>query len=75
MKKIFAVLLAIMLAAGSVCAQSDEPASYEITERAYTFYNGTITNVLTEPFSLYFMNGADDLPYVELESWMELIAY
>lgn len=75
MKKIFAVLLAIMLAAGSVCAQSDEPASYEITERAYTFYNGTITNVLTEPFSLYFMNGADDLPYVELESWMELMIF
>ena len=75
MKKIFAVLLAILLAAGSVCAQSDEPASYEISERAYTFYDGAIEDVFTEPFPLYFMNGVDDLPYVELESWMELMIF
>lgn len=73
MKKIFAVLFVLMLIAGSVCAQNDGQASYEITERTYTFYDGAIDNKLTEPFPLFFLNGVDDLPYVELESWMDLM--
>lgn len=75
MKKIFAVLFALLLITGSVFAQNDEPETYEITERAYTFYDGGIERVLTQPFPLYFMNGVNDLPYVELESWMELMIF
>ena len=75
MKKILAVLFALALIFSGVFAQNDEPASYEITERTYTFYDGGIEDVLKEPFPLYFMNGADDLPYVELESWMELLIF
>ena len=75
MRKLFAVLFAFLLIAGSVCAQDAEPASYEITERAYPFYDGSVEEELNEPFPLYFMNGVDDLPYVELESWMELMIF
>ena len=75
MKKTFAVLFVLLLIVSSVCAQDNEPAAYEITERAYTFYDGAITDVLKEPFPLYFLNGVDDLPYVELESWMELLIF
>ncbi len=75
MKKILALLFAMLLIAGSVCAQSGDGSSYEITERAYTFYNGAIDDILKEPFPLYFMNGVDDLPYVELESWMDLMIF
>ena len=75
MKKFLAILFAALLIVSGVCAQNDEPESYEITERAYTFYDGDTETVLTEPFPLYFMNGVDDLPYVELESWMELMIF
>ena len=74
MKKITAALFAMLLIFSSICAQNDEP-SFEITEKAYTFYDGLIEDVLAEPFPLYFMNGVDDLPYVELESWMELMIF
>ena len=75
MKKIFVILFAALLIVSGVCAQNNEPESYEITERAYKFYDGDVESVLTDPFPLYFMNGVDDLPYVELESWMELMIF
>lgn len=71
MKKFLLVLLSVLLLTGSVCAQ-DAAKTHEIVERTYTFYDGTIDDVFEEPFPLYFMDGVDDLPYVELESWMEL---
>lgn len=75
MKKIPAILLVVMLIFSGVCAQNDQPASYEITERTYTFYDGDIEDKLDEPFPLYFINGVDDVPYVELESWMDLLIF
>ncbi len=72
MKKILAVLFILMLAVSVVCAQSEKPSVHEIAERSYTFYNGYIDDPLSEPVPLYFMDGVDDLPYVELENWMEL---
>ena len=75
MNKFLAVFFVILLFAGSAFAQNSEPSSYEITERTYTFYNGFIDDKLEEPFPLYFMNGVDDVPYVELESWMELMIF
>ena len=35
MKKIFVILFAALLIVSGVCAQNNEPESYEITERAY----------------------------------------
>ena len=75
MNKFLAVFFVILLFTGSAFAQNSEPSSYEITERTYTFYNGFIDDKLEEPFPLYFMNGVDDVPYVELESWMELMIF
>ncbi len=75
MKKLFAILFVVLLIACSAFAQGNDPENYEIVERGYTFYNGDIADVLTEPFPLYFMNGVDDLPYVELESWMDLLVF
>ncbi len=75
MNKFLAVFFVILLFTGSAFAQNSEPSSHEITERTYTFYNGFIDDKLEEPFPLYFMNGVDDVPYVELESWMELMIF
>ena len=73
MKKFLAVLLALLTFAGAVCAQETTPQTYTITERTYPFYDGDVEDILDEHFPLYFMNGVDDLPYVELQSWMEAV--
>lgn len=75
MRKIFAVLFAVMLIVSGVCAQNDAGTPYEITEQTYTFYDGYVEDKLDQEFPLYFMNGVNDLPYVELESWMELLIF
>ena len=41
----------------------------------YPCYIGSLDYSLTEPFPLYFADGADDLPYVELYSWAELLYF
>lgn len=71
MKKIAAVLLFVLLIAVTVSAQDGSAPHYDIAERAYTFYNGDIEDIYSDKFPLYFMNGVNDVPYVELESWME----
>ena len=71
MKKIFAVVLCLLIFVSAVYAQGSDT----FTERGYTFYNGDIEDIYSESFPLYFRNGVDDLPYVELESWMEMMIY
>ena len=75
MKKTALLLFFLLLAVSSVCAQNNERAAFEITERAYPFYDGFVEDQLNKPFPLYFLDGVDDLPYVELESWMELMIF
>lgn len=75
MKRLFIVLLALMLLSCGVSAQDATSQPHQIVERTYTFYDGAIDDTLDQPFPLYFMDGVDDLPYVELESWMELLIF
>ena len=71
MKKYLLLLLSLLLIVISASAQD----THTIVERSYTFYDGSIDDTLDKPFPLYFMDGVDDLPYVELESWMELLIF
>ena len=59
----------------SVSADQDGKKLHEIREQGYPFYIGSLDTKLTEPYSLYFMDGVDDLPYVELYSWAELLYF
>ena len=72
MKKriVSALFLFLALTFVTVCAQD---ASHEIVKRDYPFYVGSTDNSFSEPFPLYFIDGVDDLPYVELESWMNTV--
>lgn len=72
MKKLLFVFVALCVLTGMVFA---EDAHYEIAERGYKFYDGDVEDIPFESFPLYFINGVDDLPYVDLESWMELVIY
>ncbi|MBO5544533.1 MAG: hypothetical protein J5949_07855 [Oscillospiraceae bacterium] len=74
--RLLAVLLAVlMLATVAAPMQVAEAAeSHTIVPREYTTYMGsTKEEVLTEPTTLYFVDGADDLPYVEISEWAELL--
>ena len=74
--RLLAVLLAVlMLATVTAPMQVAEAAeSHTIVPREYTTYMGsTKEEVLTEPTTLYFVDGADDLPYVEISEWAELL--
>lgn len=48
---------------------------HTITERAYKTYVMDADTALTEPYSLFFLDGADDLPYVELYGWADMMEF
>ena len=60
-------------------AQTDEtqPAgAHSIVEKSYTFYIGkTADDTLNQEFPLYFIDGVDDLPYVEITDWAKLLYF
>ena len=51
-------------------------AAHSIVKRTYPTYVGKTTeDMLDQEFPLYFMDGVDDLPFVELSDWAELLYY
>ena len=73
-----AILLACLILTGvglpafrcTVCA---EGAAYAIEEHSYPVYIGRTDAKLTQLYPLYFINGVNDLPFVELYAWAELL--
>ena len=55
--------------------QTGKGVRYKIEERSYPTYLGNLDTELTEPFPLCFVDGVDDLPYVELRDWAELLYF
>ncbi len=75
MKKLLAVLLCLLILTGAVYAQDAGSGADSFTKREFVFYNGALDDLYSESFPLYFRNGVDDVPYVELESWMDLMIF
>lgn len=49
---------------------------HKITKRDYITYIGpTADDVLIDEFPLYFVDGVDDLPYVEARDWAEMLYF
>ena len=46
---------------------------YKIVERDYPFFIGSEDSYWLEDVPLYFINDVDDLPYVELVYWMDIL--
>ena len=72
MKKLIALFLCLCLMAGIM------PAVAEYTQRAiesaeFPLYVPAFSEESTWDMRLYFLNGAKDLPYVELHDWIEFI--
>ena len=72
MKKSLSLALAVlMLFSMFPIASADGPA---LEERSYPFYIASVEDTTTEPIPLTFVNGVSDLPYMDLESWAELVS-
>ena len=57
-------------------AHAENAASHSIVERTYPFYIGKeASDMLNQEFPLYFIDGADDLPYVDVADWAELLYF
>ena len=67
------LLVFVMVVACISPAYADIP-THSILERSYRFYIGSVDDYLEE-FPLYFIDGADDLPFVTGEDWAELMYF
>ena len=70
MKRILSVLLAILMLAGVAPAAVAEDA-HEITMKDTPMYIGDVENLVNIP--LYFMDGVEDLPWVALDDWRDVM--
>ena len=75
-KNISLLLTVLMIFACMSPAYAEVNASHTIIERSYPFYAGkTAESRLEGEFSLYFIDGADDLPFVDVHDWGELLYF
>ena len=70
------LLVCVLVLSCAAPAQADNTGSHSIVQRSYPFYIGKeADDTLNEDFPLYFIDGVDDLPYVEVEDWAELLYF
>ena len=75
MKKLIALLLCICLALGMVPAVAEEAAETVITSKTFPVYFKAVENVWREDFPVYFLNGVEDMPFINLEDWKDVLKY
>ena len=78
MKRMLAVLLALALLLGCAAAETaaeTESAAHQIEQKTYPFYLDKSNKLWREDFPLYFLDGAGDLPYVDVRDWTEALNY
>ena len=69
MKRLLAILITLSLLFGCVSAASAaEPEAHQIERKTFPFYY-SVDQKRDEDFPLFFVDGADDLPYVDLNDW------
>lgn len=76
MKQIFALLIALALFSGCAAAEeAAEPADrvYEIKQKKYPMYLLSPDQKSKEDFPLYFADGSEDFPFVDLRDWCEIL--
>ena len=79
MKRFFVLLTVLTLLTGCAAAEADvadaEPLTpvYEITQQKLPIYYFSLSNKSEEDFPLYFADGAEDLPFVDLRDWCEIL--
>ena len=75
MKKSLAWFLALVLLVGVLPSAFAEGSTHTVEKREYVTYLASTEDTLTDPFPLYFLDGVNDLPYVEIDDLGELIYF
>ena len=72
-----AMLLALVLAlACAAPAYAESTGTHTVEERSYKTYLGSSPDdTLNQEFPLYFADGVDDLPYVNIGDWVDLMNF
>ncbi len=75
MKKTIACFLALVLLTGMLPSALAAGTGHTVEKREFVTYLGNTEDTLTDPFPLYFLDGVNDLPYVEIDDLGELIFF
>lgn len=67
------MLLTCTVPAGYAETQKTGEQKHTIEEKRYETYLCSPEDKLTKPYPLFFIDGVNDLPYVELKEWAELL--
>ncbi|MBQ8137542.1 MAG: hypothetical protein IJ174_08930 [Clostridia bacterium] len=73
LKRFLSLLIALCLALGCAVAETAEPKTHTIEKKAFPFYAGDPSARGDDEFPLYFVDGVNDLPFVELNDWVILM--
>ena len=72
LKKVLAMMLSLaLLLGGAAGAAAEETPAF--TMKTFPVYIKTPDNIWREDFPLYFRDGAEDLPFAELNDWAALM--
>jgi len=80
MKKWIALFLCLLLTAGTVGVTAESlavtaAAGPLITTKNFPVYALSVTDVWREDFPVYFVDGAEDLPFIDLADWKDFLIY
>ena len=77
MKRLLAVLLSLALLFSCAAAENLKlpkmPEVHQIDRKDGPVYYGSKDSVVMDSFPLYFVDGVDDLPFVDLSNWKDLL--
>ena len=73
---LLAIMLIVSCAAPAPSARAESAGTHSIVEKTYPFYIGSMAeDTLNQEFPVAFIDGADDLPYVEITEWAKLLYF
>ena len=77
MKRLLTILITLSMLLGCTAAAAAEESEDvpQIEGKTFPVYVYTQENIWDEDFPLYFTDGAEDLPYVDLKDWAGLMSY
>ena len=78
MKRLLALLITLTLLLGCAAAETaaePEAAPPQVTTKVFPVYAFSVEETWREDFPLYFLDGVEDIPFVNLEDWKEVLVF